>query len=326
MKDEDNKQDTISDIYTLLKNKANPEYYSLNVIFSVIGSLCVIGIFFSDPNEVDNYNYTLYLIGMVILYILVVFNSIKIVEPVEQFINIPITKFIILSFVSGVFAYSTVQASIELNSIFEISSSSFKTALLFGSFLIFLEHLIYLLHYYIAFIVIVFMLNYLFDSYIPNKKDKNKDKSTEEIFDVNNLELNSDENKDKSYKEIFNGKNWEFKGDKNAYKLIVMVLFFLGIIHLGNIALNQKSLKYKLFVLATNYDFDSKHSCKNIISDYPVAYVGANMDKVIINMNSGKYDVKINGIESFLRDKNYESFNQDLVEVKGYFKYERCIF
>jgi len=322
MNDSKDKPDYISKIYYLLRREVDPNYYNLNFLFSALGAVFVFGVFFTNPDEPEGGNYTMYLFGMIVLYILVVFNSIKLVEPIEQFIKIPLTRYIILTFVSGVFAYSTVQVSIELNSLFEVSGSNFKTALFFGSFIYFIVHVIAILNYYIWLAFGIFVINYLYDSYLPNKRDLNEG---HHLSDFTNPDLTYPE-KDNVFKGLFKKHNWKLKSDLHLGRVLVTGVFLLGIAHLGNVALKKESLSYKLYILATNYDFDTRNSCKNINDDYSVAYVGANMDKVIINKNIGKYDVKINEIEGFLRDQKYISFNRDLAEVHENFVYDKCMF
>lgn len=168
----------------------------------------------------------------------------------------------------------------------------------------------------------IFVINYLYDSYLPNKRDLNEG---HHLSDFTNPDLTYPE-KDNVFKGLFKKHNWKLKSDLHLGRVLVTGVFLLGIAHLGNVALKKESLSYKLYILATNYDFDTRNSCKNINDDYSVAYVGANMDKVIINKNIGKYDVKINEIEGFLRDQKYISFNRDLAEVHENFVYDKCMF
>lgn len=302
MNEPEEKIDYLSELYNLYKNELEPNYYSLNVIFSLIGALFITGLFMSDPDDIYDQYYILYLIGMVILYVLIIFNTFKIAKPLDQFMSIPLTRIIIGFILSLIFAFSSAQTSIALNSIFSVPASTFKTSMLFGTFLYFLTHLILILKFYVSIAFGITLLIYFSESY------KSVDKGIEYLTGLLKLD------------------NWTFNIDLSLGKAVVAFIFLLGIFHLDNVVLKVDSIKQKLYVLAINYDFDSENSCKNINGDYPVAYVGSNMDKVIVNRYEGEYNVRIDKLERFLRDPNYKSFNNDLGIVQAYFERDKCIF
>lgn len=302
MKNPDNKNDILSKIYNLIDKKINPSFHNLNAIFSFFGTLFVIFLFSSYDGESANVYYILYIFGMVILYILTIFNTVKLVPEIEQFLKIPLTKFILALFISFYFAYASVQTSIDLNAVFSVPASNFKTSMFFGTFLYFLTHLVIILKWYVVAVIVIYFSNYLMKSYV----------SKEEGFQY--------------LKGLFEGSNWKFQFDSNVIKLVVVSVFLFGILHLQSMVLNVDSMRYKLYIIAINYDFDSKNSCKNNDGKYPVAYIGSNSDKVIINQYTGIYNVEILKLEKFLRDSTFEGFNKNLSIIKESFKYDKCLF
>ena len=124
-------------IYNLLKRKLEPNIDEMNTIFYLIGSIFVFCIFFTDKQDPSSYQYIFSMIGMVIVFILLVYNSIKNIPPLEFFLRIPITKFLLTVSLSGYIIYSTAEVSIIINSIFKVSSSNFKVSTVFRNFFLF---------------------------------------------------------------------------------------------------------------------------------------------------------------------------------------------
>lgn len=287
----DNNQ--LDQIYSLLRRKLEPSNRDMNILFYTLGAIFASVIFFTDKSDPLSYQYILVMIGMVIIFILLVYNSIKAIPPLEMFLKIPMTKFILTVFLSGYILYSAAEVSIIINSIFNVSSSNFKISASFGTFFYFLNHLVSIFWWYTICIMGGLVISYITE-FCVRENDQFGNKINRKIS--------------------WNQKCWYF---------IVFSAFFIGLSHYKNIVVQEDSLKYKIFRLALQYDFESHHLCSNINKNYSVLYLGSQQDKVLINFN---YQADFTNFEEFMTSKNYDNFSYNLKNNLFIFDVDQCIY
>ncbi|OUY07503.1 hypothetical protein [Acinetobacter populi] len=288
MNEKSNKPDYTGKIYYLLKSKFDENYEDLNKLSSFFVVFGVIALFFSGGDS--SYQYIWYLIAMVVMFIMIVFNAVKAIYPLEQFLKIPMTKFLLSIFFTTTVVYSAAQVNIKLNEIFYISGSNFKYGVFFGSIIYFVNHIVSILLYIVALIIFYIFFDYIVDAYKTEK-----------------LEYGGE----KSY--------WKFEFNKKLWYLIVFLLYMLGLWHLNNVALDNKSINYKLFILAVKFDFDSKHRCSNVEDYYSVIYIDPSKERVLVN-TSFTIDKSIFGNNK----ENINAFNQRINSYRERFVVKEC--
>ncbi|QOW52329.1 MULTISPECIES: hypothetical protein [Acinetobacter] len=282
----------IDEIYQLLRNNCEPNYRDMNVLFYTLGTILIFTIFFTDKKDPTSYQYISSMIGMIIVFILLVFNSIKAIPPLELFLKIPLTKFILTFFFSGYIFYSLAEVSIIINTMFKVSSSNFKVSSSFGTFFYFLNHLVVIFFWYSNIIILALILLYLQESYIPEKNEFG-------------------EKKKESY--------WHFTWGEKCWYIIVFIAFSIILYHCKNIVLQEDALKYKIFRLALQYDFDGKHLCSNIEPNYSILYIGNQQNRVLVN---SYYQANISNFEDFMTSREYNNFKNNKLN----FDIENCIY
>ncbi|RSN78187.1 hypothetical protein [Acinetobacter haemolyticus] len=282
-------------IYNILRRKFEPSHRDMNILFYTMGAILISVIFFTDKSDPFSYQYILTMIGMVIIFILLVYNSIKAIPPLEMFLKLPITKFILTIFFSGFVVYSAAEVSIIINSIFKVSSSNFKITLSLGTFFYFLNHLVTIFFLYTGVIILGLLIAYILESRVVEKDEFDKEKNA----------------------------YWEFSWNEKCWYLVVMLLFFVGLFHYKNTVIQEDALKYKVFRIALEYDFDSKHHCTNIDSNYTVLYLGSQQNQVLINHY---YKADLSNLEEFMTSRNYINFKHILNNDKLIFDTDECIY
>lgn len=272
-----NEKNYVKNIYYHLKGLNFDDSMEMNYIFSFLGVVLLATGFFKGDSLNDYLDFSFLILGQIILFILIIHNVLRINPAINKFIELRLTKFFIIFYLTSYLFYSRSQVEIELNNIFEVSGNTFSYSLYFGSIIYFINHL---LSYYIYLMYVILFI------FVSNRID---------------LFLNQ-RHKFTRLQLIFNSENYYF-----AIAIFLTVVTF----SMKENDVSRNALPYKLYVIAKNLDFDVKSKCDQIDSDQSVVYLNANKDRILI---SNKYifgDEEIISIYNFMRDKNksYKEFN-----------------
>ncbi|ENV15878.1 hypothetical protein [Acinetobacter guillouiae] len=288
-----NEKNYLKNIYYHLKGLNFDDSMEMNYIFSFLGIILLATGFFKGDSLNDYLDFSFLILGQIILFILIVYNFLRVNPAINKFIELRLTKFFVIFYLTSYLFYSRSQVEIELNNIFEVPGNTFGYSLYFGSIIYFINHFLSYYIYLLYFILFAFFSN-RFDFFL-NQRHK-----------FTRLQL------------IFNSENYYF---------VIAIFLTVVTFSMKENDVSRNALPYKLYIIAKNLDFDVKSKCDQIDSDQSVVYLNANKDRILINNNYSFGDEEIISIYNFMRDKNkdYKEFN-NLMNSGGLIFAERSCY
>lgn len=202
-------------------------------------------------------------IGGKIILSILVLNYIYRFNFIRYFFELKFTKFISGLIFSAAVLYSTSKASSLINEIFSVSATNFPYSLTFTTVFYSINYIANILSIIALILTIIFVFLEL-NHYIDKK---------------------------------------EFKFDKEKGTIIIFFLFFIISLGLQHREFSENSIRFKAYQLALAMDFNKKYSCDGIPSNFSVAYIGNNQQKVIINMSSLEENIPLD-FENFLMNSD----------------------
>lgn len=244
-----------------------------NSYFIGLSSISIIIIFSYYINIDDKENWARnYLfwgsIGGKIILSILVLNYFYRFDFIKYLFELKFTKFISGLIFSATVLYSNSKASSLINEIFSVSATNFPYSLTFTTVFYSINYIASILSIIALILTIIFIL----------------------------LEINH----------YIDTKVFNFNKEKGI--IIIFFLFFIISLGLQYREFSENSIRFKAYQLALGMDFNKKHSCDGIPSNFSVAYIGNSQQKVIINMSNLEENIPVN-FENFLMnsDKGFVS-------------------
>ena len=150
-----NDKNYVKNIYYHLKGLNFDDSMEMNYIFSFLGVVLLLTGFVESGYSNDYLGFSFLILGQVILFILIVHNVLRINPAINKFIELRLTKFFIIFYLTSYLFYSRSQVEIELNNIFEVPGNNFSYSLYFGSIIYFINHF---LNYYMYILYVILFI------------------------------------------------------------------------------------------------------------------------------------------------------------------------
>lgn len=270
-------KDYLSDILSILNSsKAEHERKILSEEFSIDSSLTLLAFisFFiiclaREGNEwswFSNYQYSVKLFGIILSFIYIGI-SIERTSFFKTIWKFGFTKFIISITISALIVFCTSKASEFINIVFNVDASVFPYTRAYMTGLLVFQ-------YTSPFLIIIALFSILHSlniwQYIQYQRKKRD--------------------------------NYEEPPISSIIFLILSIIFLYFSYQWVNYDFSEAEYPHKVYRLAHNLDFNSKHPCSNIDENTRVIFLDSQYNKVLIDENS----VQTKNLESFVnKDKSY---------------------